>query len=648
MRVHLLFAFFLLPVTGLLAQLQPSRLFSDHMVIQRDRPVPVWGKAAPGATVVVRFREKEYEASADRVGAWKVEIVPGKAGGPFSMTIAAGAEKLTLEDVLVGDVWVCSGQSNMEWSVANSNDAEEEIAAADWPRIRLFDVPRTMAPRPRETLDEVRWQVTTPQTIAGFSAVGYFFGRDLHQTLDIPIGLISSNWGGTNVETWTSVEGLQDDRLQESAEYIGAVDLEKEMAQADEKYQAWLTSLKKKDAGMKDGEYLWAADGMDYDDWASITLPGLWESAGIEELRGLNGVVWLTKTVQVDPALARADAALALGPVDDSDITWVNGHKVGETWNDYDKHRYYELPAGVLRPGANTVVIRVEDYRGGGGLFGEAEDLFLELGNQKIGLAGEWRYRIGTTGEGSNPGSSFGPNSYPTLLYNGMIHPIIDYPITGVIWYQGESNASQAYAYRSLFKNLIRDWRDKWGYDFTFLFVQLANFMAPVETPKESSWAELREAQDMALALPNTGMASAIDIGEADDIHPRNKQEVGRRLALAAKKVTYDLDLTHSGPRFQSVDFRDGAAYVTFTDVGKGLLVKDKYGYLKGFAVTEEDGSYHWAKAELVDEATVRVWAPAVSAPVAVRYAWADNPDQANLYNSAGLPANPFRSDRPE
>ncbi len=644
----MLFTIGLLLTATLSAQLQPSRLFSDHMVLQRDRPVPVWGAAAPGAAVVVSFRGKEYGTKAGRDGKWSVELEPVAAGGPYRMNITSGNESLTLKDVLVGDVWVCSGQSNMEWSVANANDAEAEIAAAGWPRIRLFDISRTLATQPRETLDEARWQVTTPQTIAGFSAVGYYFGRDLHQTLDIPVGLISSNWGGTNIETWTSTEGIRDEHLQKSAAYISGVDLEKEMAEADEKYQAWLAALKEQDAGRKSGKYVWASDGFDYEAWETITLPGLWETAGVEALRGLDGVVWFAKTVQVDPVLADAGAALALGPIDDSDITWVNGHQVGETWDAYDEKRYYELPAGVLRPGINTIVVRVEDYRGGGGFFGDDDALYLEAGDKTISLAGEWRYRIGTAGIARSPSANFGPNSYPTLLYNGMIHPIIDFPITGVIWYQGESNASRAYEYRSLFKNLIRDWRDKWGYDFTFLFVQLANFMAPVETPKGSSWAELREAQDMALALPRTGMASAIDIGEAGDIHPRNKQEVGRRLALAAKKVTYGMDVPHTGPRFASADFRDGAAYVTFAEVGKGLTVKDKYGYLKGFTLAGKDGTHHWAKAELVDDDTVRVWSPAVASPVAVRYAWADNPDQANLYNSAGLPANPFRSDRPE
>lgn len=631
------------------AQLKLPKVLSSNMVLQRDQEVRLWGWADAGATVSIAFNDQTYSGKADMDGQWEVKIPATKAGGPYELTIQSSDQKIKLTNILFGDVWVCSGQSNMEWPVSAAANPKEEIAAANYPKIRLFTVTNRIATEPKTDLEEGEWVTCSPETITGFSAVGYFFGRDLHQSLDIPIGLISSNWGGTVVETWISKDGLSSvPKLQKEAEMVASVDFQRDRAEAEAKQQVWLAKFKTMDEGLQGDHYIWAKPKTDYKQWDPIDLPVLWESSGEEVLQGFDGVVWFVKKIKLDQASAGKPAVLNLGPIDDSDITWVNGKKVGELNNQYNVVRKYKIPEDVLTVGENTVVVRVEDYQGGGGIYGDADEMYLQIGSEKTGLSGAWHYKIGTPTIGNEDRPrGFGPNSYPTLLYNGMIHPIIKYPIKGAIWYQGESNASRAYQYRKLFPALINNWRTKWKIgDFPFYFVQLANFMAPFAQPKGSEWAELREAQDMTLSLPNTGMASAIDIGEADDIHPRNKQEVGRRLALAAKKITYGKDVIHSGPRYKSVRFDKGAAFVKFTDAGKGLMVKDKYDYVKGFTIAGEDQQFYWAKAEIIDENTVKVYAPNVKEPVAVRYGWADNPDQANLYNSADLPTNPFRTDK--
>lgn len=629
----------------LTAQIRLPAYWTDNMVIQRDRTVSVRGWATAGEPIELTFRGQTHRAQADDEGRWRIILNPSPAGGPFTLSIKGTSETITLENILIGDVWLCSGQSNMEWPVSQSNNGDAEIASAYYPQLRLLNVASRMATEPRDDVEVEGWEVCEPAAVENFSAVGYFFGRDLHRTLDIPIGLIGSNWGGTVVETWTSREGLKDQKLAERADHLRGLDYEKEAERAEKEFQAWLAAFKEKDAGYTAGKYLWAEASIDYSAWSILSLPGLWENSGVVELQDVDGVVWLARDFFLEAGQAGLPGSVRLGPVDDSDITWINGHQVGEMNNVYNQIRQYAIPAGILKEGKNTIVIRVEDYGGGGGPFGEAAGFYLQAGNRRVELAGDWKYRIGVPDLGRRPETSIGPNSYPTFLYNAMIHPLADFPIKGVIWYQGESNADRAYQYRSLFQNLITDWRTKWGYDFPFLFVQLANYLTPVEQPAGSAWAELREAQDMALTLPATGMASAIDIGEANDIHPRNKQEVGRRLALAAKKVAYRRDVVASGPRYERAKVKKNAIYLYFADVADGLVVKDRSSALKGFAITSGDQTFHWAQAEIVGKNVVKVWHPEIPKPLFVRYAWADNPDDANLYNSAGLPANPFRTD---
>ena len=555
----------------------------------------------------------------------------------------SGKNEILLDDILVGDVWICSGQSNMEWTVSNSNHAEEEIANAGYPGIRLFEVPHNVQLMPVEDIPSGEWQACSPETVGNFSAVGYFFGREIHREVEVPVGLISTNWGGTNVETWTSREmSATVPEMKEAVEEIDQMDIEQLAEKMKQERKALLESLGKLESGMVDGRAVWAAADLDLSKWKPMEVPGLWEGQG---LRGVDGVVWFRRTIELTEAQAAGPVILHLGAIDDSDRTWVNGTEVGSMKNAYNKAREYMVAAGIMKAGVNTLVVRVEDTGGGGGFWSEPEVMQVQTAAGALPLAGEWLYRVSAESLKVGVQVAVHPNSKPTLLYNGMINPLLNYSVLGAIWYQGEANAGRAYAYRTRFPNMIRDWRDKWGnQEMGFYFVQLANFMEVEELPSESAWAELREAQAMTLALPKTGMAVTIDIGEAGDIHPRNKQDVGRRLALAALHGTYGRELVYSAPVFKSLKVEGAAAVVEFDPMGSELVVRDKYGYVKGFAVAGEDRVFHWARGRAEGNRVI-LTSDMVPAPVAVRYAWANNPDDANLFNPEGLPVGPFRTD---
>lgn len=630
--------------SALLAQVRMPRIFSNHMVMQQKQPLPVWGWAAPRERITVSWDGEITKIRADKTGKWRLELPPQEADGiGHTLAVAGKNNSLTFDDILIGEVWICSGQSNMEWSLSNTNNAANEIKAANFPQIRLFNVDHNLQIAPVSDLPQAdAWEICSPRTVAEFSSVGYFFGRHLNGQLNVPIGLISTNWGGTIVETWTSREAITAvDGFEKSCDKLTADYAAKLAAERKALYESLLAEIGETEGGLVDGNPLWAMDDIDASLWKPMELPNLWESQG---LGGLDGVVWFRKTVTIPGSLVGRPAILHLGMIDDSDKTWVNGQLVGETKNKYNALRVYELPKGTLKGGENTIAFRVEDYGGGGGLWGDAKELYLQVGSTRIDLAGSWTYRVSPQGMKLSQ-AALGPNDAPTLLFNGMINPLIPYAIQGAIWYQGESNAGQAYAYRTLFPTMIKDWRQRWGRDFPFLWVQLANFKAAKPQPGESDWAELREAQSMTLSLPNTGQAVIIDIGEADDIHPRNKQDVGYRLGVAAEKVAYGRNLTYSGPTYKEMRKEGNRIILTFDHIGKGLGVKDKYGYVKGFAIAGADKKWAWAKAELISDREIAVSSPLVKEPVAVRYGWADNPDDANLYNAAGLPASPFRTD---
>ena len=622
-------------------------LFTDNMVLQRGIADPVWGWTTPGQSVSISFHGKTEQAVAGADGRWTAKFGPFPAGGPYTLSVK-GPQTVTLSNIMLGDVWICSGQSNMEFGIGNGINAPAEIAAANYPNIRLFTVQKSIASTPHE-LTNGSWQPCTPQTVSsggwnGFSAVGYFFGRDLQQVIPVPIGLIHTSWGGTPAQAWTSAEALatMPDFQPEVARIREAARLEKAGASVDLIKQQWYA---KHDPGSAAGT--WADPAFDVSLWKTMALPQLFQDAGDPEVAAVNGIVWFRRTFDLPAGDAGKDAVLHL-LADDNDTTWVNGTRVGAT-EGYIQPRAYKIAAGLLKPTGNVIAVRVLDTGGKGGIYGDAAGLNLNVpGGTPLSLSGPWSYKLGAVLPTSDPYPQAGgtnPN-ISTVLYNGMVSPLIPFGVKGAIWYQGESNSGNGRQYQTLLPTMIKDWRRRFGVgDFPFMIVQLANFQTLQTQPEESGWAELREAQLLtSQTLPKTGLAVAIDIGDANDIHPKNKQEVGRRLALSAEAIAYGLPVEYSGPQFTGMKAEGTGLRLTFSHLGGGLMAKggDK---LMGFAVAGPDHKYVWADAR-IDGGTVVVFAPTVPTPVAVRYAWATNPI-CNLINKAGLPASPFRTDMP-
>jgi len=631
-------ALVLLLTSSVFADVTLPYILADNMVLQRDIPVNIWGWAKPGEKVTVMMLNQKVTVKAGAGGDWKVQLKPLPVGGPFDMTIS-GKNTIVLKNILIGDVWVCSGQSNMEWPLSQSRNWQTDKNALENKNIRLFYVPKNMGMKPQHNTLEAYWEICNDKSAPAFSAVGYYFGTNLNKQLNIPIGLINSNWGGTDIETWTSQETMYADKDYSAViEKMKTVDFEQLQKEAEEKMKAWQNAIDSQDPGVVSR---WYMPDTDASVWDQMKLPQAWEGGG---LPGLDGVVWFRKEFIVTAGDADKEAIISLGPIDDSDECYVNGKLIGKTENRYDLPREYKMAPGVLKEGINVICIKVIDTGGGGGLWGLDDQLFVGTGSNTISLASDWRYKVGLSL--TTPRDVSSPNSFPSLLFNGMINPLINFPIKGVIWYQGEANAGNYIKYRELFPALINDWRNKWHIgNFAFLFVQLANYMEPPRVPQQSSWAGLREAQTMTLSVPNTGMAVIIDIGEAKDIHPRNKDEVGYRLSLAARRIAYGEDIVYSGPVYRSMEVSGDRIILDFEHTGSGLVAKDRYGYLKSFALAGADRKFVWARAFIVPGNRVIVMSEAVKNPVAVRYAWADNPDDANLYNGEGLPAVPFRTD---
>ncbi|MFM9947147.1 MAG: sialate O-acetylesterase [Saprospiraceae bacterium] len=643
----------LLHTDSLYGQIKLPRLLGNNAVLQRDVRLPLRGQAAKKSKVSIVFAGKSYETRSDKNGNWVIELPPLAAGGPFQMRIRDENEIFILDNILIGDIWVCSGQSNMEWALRDANNAEMEIAAANDPMIRHFQVERTASMLPLDTLKSGSWNVCSPETAGDFTAVGYFFAKHLREKTGVPIGLLHSSWGGSRIEPWMDAATLGYKDVS-ALELHLAQRLAVQKARIDEFMQnKFGGQIPLEDKGIQNGKAVWAAPDFNDADWQTLSLPGVWEGQGWEML---DGIVWFRKEIMLTEAQVSQAATLGLAMIDDSDEAWINGVRVGGMQFKYNVVRSYEIPTGVLRAGKNVIAVRVEDTGYGGGFHGKPELLYLRTSAGEISLAGDWKMKVGKA-LGSVPGTN--DNQLPTKLYNAMIKPIQWFPIKGVIWYQGESNAdnaADAVAYQSLFQKMITQWRQQWGVgDFPFLFAQLANYHAPEPEPGNANWPLLREGQSAALSLPNTAQAVIIDIGDASDIHPRNKQDVGYRLALGARRFAYgEKELLYSGPTFRGMivdqakegSGRPAALRLQFNNQGSGLIAKgDRYGYLRGFAIAGADRKFVWAKA-LIEGNDVVVWSEKVPIPVAVRYAWADNPDDANLFNVEGLPASPFRTDK--
>ncbi len=622
-------------------------VFGNSMLLQQESDVLLWGWAAAGEKIEVSadWLQTEIAVVAGDDGKWNAKVKTPVAGGPYDVTVA-GTNSITLHDVMIGEVWLCSGQSNMAWPVHLADKAQDEIAAACFPDIRLFQMKRTIATLPANDCDG-RWVKCSPETVASFSAVAYFYGRELHRELGVPVGLIDSSWGGTVAEAWTSSEGLAREGGFEDALSILAAErrqpgaLKERHARRLEEY--W-TAVREIDPGS--GDPGWEKPEYDDSHWKVAHVPGAWH---YDRLDSYDGIIWFRRHVDVPQEWLGQDLRVELGPIDDIDTTYFNGVKLGdpEHTRDWLTRREYRLPAHVVRAGTNVLAIRILDNIAEGGIYGNEKDLRVYQDNDgsaaPLSLAGLWRYHLGAAKESLPdwPGTGELHANWPTVLYNGMIAPIVGYSIAGVIWYQGESNRSQAAKYRTLFPTLIGDWREKWSIgEFPFYYVQIAPFKYSGD---KGETALLRETQAGALSLRNTGMVVTTDIGNINDIHPRDKQTVGRRLALWALAKTYGRRETIcSGPMFSKMEIEDDRIRVHFSHVGGGLRSRDS-APLSWFELAGETGHYVPAKA-IIEGHTVVVYSVEVPKPVAVRFAWADVAEP-NLMNAEGLPAVPFRTD---
>lgn len=619
------------------AALKTANIFCDHMVLQREKPVHVWGTSDPGTRIIVNMAGIKATAKTKKDGTWMATLPAMPAGGPYTMTVSTKRENIVINDVLVGEVWVCSGQSNMEFQLKAAYNAEEEIRrAANDQLVRSFDVVKDMARFPKDDLTG-QWRVASPQTAGDFSAVAYLYAREISHTLNIPVGIINTSWGGTDIESWMSMETIDTfPKYKRLMNRLRSEELEAYLARAKEVEAAFLEAIKK-EPGEPEG---WYRISYPKNDWQPLRVPGLWT---IDELSGVDGVVWTTTQVTIPDSLAGKAAILNLGIIDDDDVTWVNGQRVGATIG-YDVKRSYVIPEGILKAGKNEITVKIIDNHGGGGCYGSSDLYSLVIGQQSFSiLDNEWRYKIAVDNEAFEYVED-GPNAFPSRLYNAMVAPITNYTARGYLWYQGENNAPRAEEYYRLFPAMIVDWRSRWHDDaMPFYWVQLANYMLPDSHPSMSNWATLRDAQNATLSVPHTGQAVIIDVGDAADIHPKDKQTVAHRLAILALHNDYGMSqLSCESPQPVKATIRGNEVDVEFRNVAEGLVANSRYGYLCGFAVAGADGRYHWVKAQVSAANKVTLDCSGIDRPKSVHYAWADNPDDANLYNSAKLPATPF------
>jgi sialate O-acetylesterase len=639
LTLALLFALPLLaPREALPQEAEFAQIFGDHMVVQRDRAIRVWGTATPGQRLIVRLQDHQRETASDPDGAWSVELPALPAGGPHRLRLeAADGVALTVEDVLVGDVWLCSGQSNMEYPMANLNEPWREAANPPG-AFRLLTVTHDHATSPlAEFGHEVAWQVADPDSVMPFSAACYLFARELRNTLDVPFGLIDASWGGSAIESWISSNGLAglggyderldlvraygEDPVHATAEFAAV--WENWWRQAGSIPGPWLNET-------DDSEWAMAPEALgSYRDWDEV------------ETADHLGMVWYRNRFDLTPEQAQGEAVLELGAIDELDISWVNGQAVGTQFG-WGTPRRYRLAPGVLKAGSNTVTVNVYNSWGAGGLTGPPESIRLVLADGSIvGLGNGWRYRVVPTERGTPPMAPWESITGLTGLYNAMIAPMRGFGFAGALWYQGESNAGRAHSYEGLLGAMIADWRSELGASIPFLVVQLPNFGALPDEPHESGWALLRDAQQrVAAADPLTGLVVTLDSADRTDLHPPNKRIVAARAVAAARGL-----LTGSGERVDGIlpsgAYREGnRVMVEFDPKGQPLRVVGAAAPA-AFELCGPDTGCRYANAVL-DDGRIRVDASSVPNATEVRYAWADAP-LVNLFGAEDLPVGSFR-----
>ena len=637
--------------------LQLTSLFSDHMVLQQKSNVKFWGTDKPNNEITISTSwENESKTIVDINGHWNVSIGTPSAGGPFKIEIKSNQHKIVLNDIMIGEVWLASGQSNMEMTLMGwppndiINNADEEIAKSSNSKIRMFNVEKQISINP---LGDVKgsWKVSSPEETKNFSASAYFFAKELFKKLQVPIGIINSSWGGTPAESWTSKKTIDTfNEFKSVTQSINTSDLFKNELK-------WFSQFKAIGIPTTDEQWinlnlldnLIVEKSYNDSDWEEIQLPGRYDN----QINGgeFNGAVWFRKNIVIDNL--DSDYILTIGAVDDMDETYVNGHKIGGLigmgfWN---KKREFKIPKSILKKGNNTIAVRAIDAEGVGEIIGPMT--LSNDNNIKVSLNGNWKYKL-IAEIYNNKFYLYGINNIdfnsriktiklnsgvPTVLYNGMINPLVPYTIKGVIWYQGESNVGRADQYENLFPAMIRDWREKWNYDFPFYYVQIAPYQYNIN--KDSSLdqsQELREAQRNSLKTKNTGMVVTMDIGNFNNIHPSNKQDIGSRLARLALSNNYSINIVPSGPIFNGLKVIGSKLILEFENPGSRLISK---GDLLGFEIAGADKKYVFANATIINN-QVELYSDKIKNPLYARYAWKDKA-VPSLFNLEGLPASSFK-----
>jgi sialate O-acetylesterase len=643
---HYLYAFYTMPMYFLhgvnkkgwtllfMEKLMLSPIMGESMVLQQDVPLPLWGKACPHTRVTLAFLGESYAAESDAGGSWRIVLEPLSSGGPYTMEFSSGGETIQIGDIYSGDVWLCSGQSNMELPMERiRDDFPEEWRTPVNSLIRQFMVPQEWDfSGPRRELSGGVWTAASAETLKDFSGTAWFFAKKMYENHGIPIGLIKAAWGGTPIEAWMSREALADfpEKIALGERYADAAYRDGILKESQEAAAAWIRKTEWEDSGLT-GK--WHLSETDDSRWETLSLPGDFSEAGLE---GFCGVVWLRRSFDVPPALAGKEARIWLGTIVDADTVYVNGIEIGGITYRYPP-RKYTIPAGLLQNGKNQITIRVICNNGQGGI--TRDKPFRIFSDQEaVELAGSWKYKTGMSASGARP-AEFCPHYQPMGLFNAMIAPLLNFPVRGVLWYQGESNDSEPQNYGALFISMIRDWRDKYRQEaLPFLFVQLPLYGFPGENTESSSWAMLREAQASALALPATGMAAALDLGEWNDLHPVNKKDVGYRLALTAERLLYNQENTAPGPMPRGAYLQNNTITITFDNCGGGIRACGK----PYISVLSKDSAFR-LPAEIAGPDCLSIDVSSVKNPKKVLYAWADNPADRRLYNAEGLPVIPFR-----
>ena len=600
-------------------------IFSDNMVLQRNAEIPIWGFASPKEKITIHFQKQTKTTVADENGNWRVLLNKEKEGGPFILKIN-GNNKIIFKNILIGDVWLCSGQSNMEWNLASADGYKDELNQKEFPLIRHVKIQKKINSLPQQNTSETHWDIANKSTIGDFSAVSYFFAKKMYHERKVPIGIINSSWGGTVIETWIPKTAFEkSDYFKEMIAKMPQVNIETlEQKNIESKTNFIENLLHSKISDFSSQNFL----SNDYDDSSLVDLyvPKAWEEQGYE---GLDGIAWIRKTIELTDEDIKNNVTLYLGKIDDEDNTYFNGKEIGsmKQWSD---DRIYNIPKDLLKKGKNVIVVRIKDNGSGGGLWSNPEEIKLVTPQRNISLSGNWKVAV------DKIYTSISQNEFPSLIYNAMIHPIESTKVSGILWYQGESNESRAYEYNKSFPLLINSWREKFGKTTPFYFVQLATYDTPGNSNDGCNWAELREAQTNALKLENTGMVVTTDIGNPKDIHPRNKKTVGERLTNLALKNNL------KSPVFNDFSIEGNKIIITFNT--KDVIISKDGKPLTGFEISGTDQKFYPAKAEIKDNKVI-VTSSDVPNPVAARYGWKGDDSENNLFTEKGLPISPFRTD---